>query len=161
MTENQAAPRQRRGISRWVIGLILLWGLVAAGSALSLYFIPKSTGDSFASNLLDLNIGALEDALCDDTSLRDLRREIARPGGLIAGLLDDGSPLAVRAARRALTDAMHVQSRYNPLTGSYTFQYVLDETISVAGFRADAGFATPEIKLRIQNQFIQACIEGV
>lgn len=153
-----AANRKRSSI--WIVVLTGLWALAAGVAAVTRYFIPKSVGDSFAENLLTLDIAALEATLCDETSLGDIRRDLVQVGGAIPEIVGDGL-LLFRAARRALDDAMHVKSRYNVLTGDYTFQYVLDQQVSIGGFRAEAGYTTPEIVLDIRPLFGDAHIEGI
>lgn len=153
-----ASTRKRGGI--WIVALVALWALVAGAAAVTLYIIPKRVGDSFAQNLLTLDVPALEATLCDGTNLRDIRRDLVQIGGVVPEIVGDGL-LSFRAARRALDDAMHVKSRYNVLTGDYTFQYVLDQRVNIGNFRAEAGFATPEISLDIRQEFVDACIEGI
>lgn len=158
--KNNATPKKRSS-GRLVLILFVLWLLVAAASSVMLYFIPKAKGDSFATNLLRLNADGLVDDACGPEDLRDIGREItsvgSRLGQALVAVTIGGNPGPVI---QNITDDLSIESDYNILTGRYTFRFASDSDVSVLGFRAEAGFETPEITIHIRNSFTSACVES-
>lgn len=160
-TTNAAHPAnpKRRGCG--IVYLVVIWLLVVALSSLPLYFIPKARGDSFANHLKTLDSDGLTSDICLEADVRQLLGDLTREGGRFGVLFAAAFSPVSRPALGSALESVRIESRYDVLSGDYTFRFVLASDVRLGSiFEAEAGIASPDIRVGIRNNFTSACVES-
>lgn len=140
-----------------IIGVIVI---TVFGLWLTVYFLPKNTGDRFASRMRSADVAGMEDLLCDETTLGQVTGLLREGGGQIGIMLAQllGSP--VQIGQMDALDHLEIVPSLNVINGEYTWHYRLNRDMDIIGFRFDAGLESPDFSLTINRTNIVApCVQ--